>query len=95
MIVVRNCFIAKPGQASKLAAQLKSAAVAADLPKHRILTDLTGDFNRVVMEYEAQNVAEFEARMQDYATNEVFREKMKGYTELWITGSREILRVLE
>ena len=95
MIIVRNCFVAKPGQATKLAKQLKEAAATAKLPNHRILTDLTGDFNRVVMEFEAQNVAEFETRLQDYATNEAFREKMKGYTDLWTTGHREILRLHE
>ncbi|HWQ53023.1 MAG TPA: hypothetical protein VN442_05015 [Bryobacteraceae bacterium] len=95
MIVVRNCFVAKPGQASKLAAQLRGAAATAGLLNHRVLTDLTGDFNRVVLEYEAENVGEFDARMRDYATNENFREKMKGYTELWMTGHREILRVVE
>jgi hypothetical protein len=91
MIVVRNCFVAKPGNASKLAGQLKEAAAAAKMPKHRVLTDLTGDFNRVILEYEAENVTEFEARMKQYMTDETFREKMKGYTELWVTGSREIL----
>jgi len=94
MIVIRNCFTAKPGNASKLAAQLKEAAATANIPRHRILTDLTGDFNRVVLEYEAENLGEFEARMKDYATNQVFREKMKGYTDLWLTGSREILQVM-
>jgi hypothetical protein len=93
MIVVRNCFIAKPGNGSKLAAQLKEAAAAARIPKHRVLTDLTGDFNRVILEYEAENVAEFEGRMKQYMTDETFREKMKGYTELWMTGQREILVV--
>ena len=93
MIVVRNCFVAKPGNASKLAAQLKEAASTAGIPKYRVLTDLTGDFNRVVLEYEAENVGEFEARMKDYATNEAFRAKMKGYTDLWNTGSREILQI--
>ena len=93
MLIVRNCFVAKPGQASKLAAQLKEAAAAAKIPKHRVLTDLTGEFNRVVLEYEAENVAEFEARMKDYATNPTFREKMKGYTDLYLTGSREILQI--
>jgi hypothetical protein len=93
MIVVRNCFVAKPGQASKLAAQLKEAAAAAKIPKHRILTDLTGEFNRVVMEYEAENIGEFEARMKDYASNQAMREKMKGYTDLYLTGSREILQI--
>lgn len=93
MIVVRNCFVAKPGHASKLAAQLKEAAAASKLGKHRILTDLTGDFNRVILEYEADSVSGFEASMKDYASNAAFRDKMKGYTDLWITGSREILQV--
>jgi len=93
MLVVRNCFVAKPGNASKLAAQLKAAAATAGIPRHRVLTDLTGEFNRVVLEYEAENIGEFEARMKDYASNPDFREKMKGYTDLWITGTREILQV--
>jgi len=93
MLVVRNCFIAKPGNASKLAAQLKEAAAASKIPRHRILTDLTGEFNRVILEYEAEDLAQFEATMKDYANNETFRAKMKGYTDFWITGSREILQV--
>jgi hypothetical protein len=93
MLVVRNCFIAKPGHASKLAAQLKEAAAVAQIPKHRILTDLTGEFNRVILEFEVENVGGFEARLKDYATNTAFREKMKGYTDLWTTGSREILQI--
>ena len=95
MLIVRNCFVAKPGQASKLAAQLKEAVTAAKIEQARILTDLTGDFNRVIMEYEVPTIGEFEARMQQYATSDVLREKMKGYTEMWATGHREILRVVE
>ena len=93
MIVVRNCFVAKPGMASKLAAQLKDAATASPLRRFRVLTDLTGDFNRVVLEYEADSVSEFEQSMRDYATNAAFRDKMKGYTDLYVTGSREILQM--
>jgi len=92
MLIVRNCFTAKPGQASKLAAQLKQAA--AMLPNARVLTDVTGDFNRVVMEYQAENVGEFEARMQQYAADPEIRKVMQGYTDLWLTGTREILRVV-
>jgi hypothetical protein len=94
MIVVRNCFIAKPGQASKLAAQVKEAAKASGMAKYRVLTDLTGDFNRVVLEYEAENVGEFETRMREYASNTAMREKMAGYTDLYLTGSREILQIV-
>jgi hypothetical protein len=93
MLVVRNCFVAKPRNASKLAAQLKEAAATAKIPNHRVLTDLTGDFNRVILEFEVENVGGFEARLKDYGTNPAFREKMKDYTDLWVTGSREILQV--
>ena len=82
-----TCFLASnyPNE------ELRAAAAA--IPKYRVLTDLTGDFNRVIFEYEAQNIGEFEARMKQYMTDEVFREKMKGYTDLYRTGGREILRV--
>lgn len=56
MIVVRNCFVAKHGNASKLAALFKEAAATAKIQKYRVLTDLTGDFNHVILEYEAENV---------------------------------------
>jgi hypothetical protein len=93
MLVVRNCFIAKPGNASKLAAQIKEAAAAAKIPNHRVLTDLTGEFNRVILEYVVENVAGFEEQLKEYGTNAAFREKMKGYTDLYATGSREILQI--
>jgi hypothetical protein len=94
MIAIRNCFVAKPGQASKLAAQLKDASGVMGV-KCRVLTDVTGEFNRVVLEIEAQDFAEFEGRMRQYRTDEAFREKMKGYTDLWMSGHREILQVAE
>jgi hypothetical protein len=93
MLVVRNCFVAKPGSASKLAAQLKEAAAVAKIPKHRVLTDLTGEFNRVILEFEVENVSGFEAQLNDYHTNEAFRAKMKDYTDFWVSGSREILQI--
>lgn len=94
MMIVRNQFVAKPGSASTLAAQLKKAAGVAKLKKARVLTDVSGDFNRVVMEYEVENLAGFEATMDTYATDEKFRAAMKGYTDLWVTGSREFMRVV-
>jgi hypothetical protein len=92
MIVVRNIFVAKPGNASKLAAQFKAAAKAANLPRHRVLTDLTGDLNRVVLEYEVDNMSGVEAQMKNYATNEAMRDAMKGYTDLYHTAYRELLQ---
>ena len=93
MIVVRNTFTAKPGQAGKLVAQMKEIAAAGNLRNVRLLTDLAGDFNQVVMEHEVDSLADFEALMQRYATDPQIREKNKGYTEHWLTGKRELFRM--
>jgi hypothetical protein len=94
MFVIRNTFVAKPGSASKLAAQLKEAIAAFQMPGGRVMTDITGDFNRVIMEHTAESLEEFEKRMQEVMGSQLYRERMAGYTELWVTGSREILRVV-
>jgi hypothetical protein len=93
MLLVRNCFIAKPGQASKLATMFKELATAVPIPNHRVLSDMTGDFNRVVFEYEVESFAAVDKMLQEYASNPVFREKMQGYTELWQSGHREIMKI--
>ena len=94
MIVVRNVFIAKPGQASKLAALFKHAAGIGNMPRHRVLTDMTGDFNRVVLEYEVADLPGVEAEMRNYMTNRAVRDALQGYTDLYLTGSRELLQVV-
>lgn len=94
MIIVRNIFIAKPGKASTLAAQIKSAATAAKMTNYRVLTDLTGEFNRVVLEYEVETIAGFEELMKGYATDETFRSALEGYTDLFLTGKRELLQTV-
>lgn len=94
MFVIRNTFIAKPGCAGKLAAQMKEAVAAFQMPGARILTDFTGDLNRVIMEHSAETLDELEKRMKETMGSQMYRERLAGYTELWITGSREILRVV-
>jgi hypothetical protein len=93
MIVVRNTFTAKPGQAGKLLAQMKELALAGNLRNARFLTDVAGDFNQVVMEHEMDSLADFEALMERYGTDPQIREKAKGYTEHWLTGKRELFRI--
>jgi len=92
MIVIRNTFTAKPGHAGKLVAQMKTVAAAGNLRNVRFFTDFTGDFNQVVMEHEVESLADFEAVMQRYATDPQVRELNKGYTDLWLTGRRELFR---
>ena len=94
MVVVRNTFVAKPGQAGKLAAQLKDMANAGNLRNFRVMTDLIGEFNNVIMEHEVESASEFEDLMTRYSSDPQAREKAKGYTDLWTTGRRELFRVV-
>jgi hypothetical protein len=95
MIVVREFFIAKPGFASKLATLFKEVTKIAGMKKTRVLTDVTGEFNKVVMETEFESLADLEARLQEHMNNPVLKEKMKGYTDMYLTGGREIYRTWE
>ena len=93
MIIVHDIFVCKPGNASKLAKLFKEA-MKGNKEVINIMTDMTGQFNRVVFEHSVENLADLEARLQKYATDPAIKEKMKGYTDLWETGSRELLRVM-
>lgn len=94
MIVVRETFTAKPGCASKLAAQMKTVMDAALPGRARILTDLIGPFNTVVIETTAGSVGEFEAELTRVMNDQGLRAKMQGYTDLYETGRREVYRVV-
>lgn len=93
MLIIRETFIAKPGMASKLAAQFKSAA--AFMPKKfRVMTDFVSAFNTVVIETEVENFQEFEAHLNDHKNNQELRRIMAGYTDLYQRGKREIFQVM-
>lgn len=88
MLIVREVFIAKPGQASKLAAMMKEL-----WPDARVMTDVSGVFNKVVMETEIENLDHFEKRMGSYRNNTQGKGPMKSYTEMYTQGKREFYRV--
>jgi len=92
MIIVREILVAKPGMASKLAKLMKDVSKLMG-HKARVMTDLTGQFNQVVMETEFRNLGQFERRMQDYGKNKKVGAKMAGYTDMYETGEREMFNV--
>ena len=95
MIIVHDIFIAKPGNASKLAKMFKEA-IAAQPEFVEVLTDMTGQFNKVVMVSKYENLAAYEKSFENYMKNEEAMKKMneimKGYQDMYLTGSREIYR---
>jgi hypothetical protein len=92
MIIVRNSFKAKPGQASKLAAHFKEVAATANLRNPRVFTDVTGEFNTVVFVYDVESMAEWEESYKQYTSEPKAREKTQAYLDMWTSGRREFLR---
>lgn len=93
MIIVREYFIAKPGCASKLAALWKKVAESGLGGTFRVMTDLTGEFNKVILESEFADLVDFERRMREYGSSNALKDMVKGYTDLYLTGGREIYQV--
>jgi heme-degrading monooxygenase HmoA len=96
MIIVHEIFVAKPGNASKLAKMFKEATKESPEVKH-ILTDVTGAYNRVVMVSQYENLSAYEKNWERMKEKpEVMKkmeEAMKGYQDMYLTGSREIFQV--
>ncbi|MGH2649299.1 MAG: NIPSNAP family protein [Ginsengibacter sp.] len=96
MIIVHDTFICKPGNASKLAKLFKEV-MADNAELVNIMTDMTGEFNKVVMvtKYDSLTAYEesFQKYMQDSEEMKKMKDKMQGYHEMYLSGSREIYKV--
>lgn len=96
MIIVHDTFICKPGNASKFAKMFKEA-MADNAELVHIMSDLTGDFNKVMMVTKHENLSAYEQSFQKYMENseelKKMKEKMQGYHEMYLTGCREIYQV--
>lgn len=96
MIEVHDIFICKPGSASKLAKKFKEGmSGSSDLVN--VLTDMTGQFNRVVMVTKYESLTAYEKSWQKYQEKSEEMKKMEqamaGYQDMYLTGSREIYQV--
>jgi len=96
MIIVHGIFVCKPGNASKLAKLFKESMVGnKDLVN--IMTDMTGDYNRVIMVSQFENLTAYEESWKAYMNPtpemKAAMAKMENYHEMYQTGRREIYKV--
>lgn len=96
MIIVHDTFVCKPGNASKLAKLFKEAMANNNELVH-IMSDMTGQYNRVIMVSQYENLTAYEESWKKYMENseemKKMQEAMKGYHDMYLTGSREIFNV--
>jgi hypothetical protein len=96
MIIVHDTMVCKPGNASKMAKLMKETM--AHMPEMRhVLTDMTGQYHRVIMVSEFESLKAFEEswdRMKN-PTPEMQKamEGMKDMNDMYVSGGREIFRV--
>ncbi|HEV8285075.1 MAG TPA: NIPSNAP family protein [Chitinophagaceae bacterium] len=96
MIIVHDIFICKPGNASKLAKKFKEAMSDSSELVH-VMTDMTGQYNRVIMVSKFENLTAYEQSWekfkQDTEAMKKMEQAMAGYQDMYLTGSREIYQV--
>jgi hypothetical protein len=102
MLLVREIFIAKPGHAGELAKMMKAEMNFPDASGRmpEVFLDQVTDYNTIVVHYYVKSLADFETIMnQEKAKQQSAKPKKESkgpkYTELYLTGKREILRVVE
>ncbi len=98
MIQVHNTFVCKPGNAGKLAKMMKTMPFD-PVKGPYILTDMTGQFHRVIVIGNYDNLAGYEEEMRKEAEKDWSKEdageqaKWKDMNDMYVSGSREIYKV--
>jgi hypothetical protein len=94
MIIVHDIFVCKPGNASKLAKMFKEAM--SSQKNVSIMTDVVGQYHRVVMASWYNDLGGWIKSVEEYMNPspemKKSMEKMAGYNDMYLSGSREIYR---
>lgn len=95
MIIVHDTFICKPGNASKMAKLFKEWADAVPKKNVQVMTDMTGQFHRVIVASRFESLAAYEEDMKTMGQTEAEKalmDKFKDMHEMYVSGGREIFK---
>ena len=91
MIIVHDVFICKPGNASKLAKKFKEG-MTGNSELVNIMTDMTGQFNKVIMVTQYDSLTAYENSWEKYKEKTEENEKdgtshdgLPGYVSDWVS----------
>ena len=96
MIIVHDVFICKPGNASKIAKLFKEWADVVPSKNVHVMTDMTGQFHRVVIASSFENLTAYEEETKNIGQTpeeKKVMDKFKDMNEMYVSGSREIFKV--
>lgn len=98
MIIVHDIFVCKPGNASKMAKLFKEWADIKPKKNTYVMTDMTGQFHRVIIATNYDSLAAYEEETKNMMENQTPEEKammdkFKDMNDMYVSGSREIYKV--
>jgi hypothetical protein len=100
MYVIREIFVAKPGNAGKMAKLSRKAFKPQ--ANVRVMTDMVGPYHTVVIESQVATLAEWEQQMKDMKAgkpdpnmDEEAMKEMGNFNDMYTEGRREIYQVVE
>jgi hypothetical protein len=96
MIIVHDIFVCKPGNASKLAQLFKEWAEVTPKKNVTIMTDMTGQFHRIIAASSYESLAAYEEEsktMGQSPEEKEIMEKFSNMNDMYVSGSREIYKV--
>jgi hypothetical protein len=96
MIIIHETFVCKPGNASKLAKLFKEWASIAPKKNVVVMTDMTGQFHRVIVASHHESLASYEEdskHMGQSPQEKAMMDKFKDMNDMYVSGSREIFKV--
>ena len=98
MLLIRDVFKCKPGQAKNLADKFKKGSEimtqSGGPSSMRVMVDYVATYWTVVLEMEVESLDDFEKGMKEYASNAEMQKIMDGYMDLVDGGHREIFRII-
>lgn len=99
MLLVREVFIAKPGHAGELSKMMKENMKGMPaMMNAKVMLDSVTDYNKIVVEYEIESLTAFDQMMNQEKAKQQSKKPAKTsgpkYTDLYLTGKREIFRII-
>ena len=95
MIIIRDIFQLRFGEAKEAIALLKQGAAAlkeAGYPVDRILADVTGEYYTLVMESRVENLSQYEEAMAGIGDLDAWQQVYRRFVPLVRAGRREVFR---
>jgi hypothetical protein len=91
MILVRDIFQAKFGKAGEIVELMKQGPTPG--LRGRVLTDLSGPYDTVVIEQEVESIDEYFRRLREMFAQEESSDAMRSMGEMIVSGRREIFTI--